>query len=64
VYIALSSADKWGNKWGDIDLQRLYNLLREELAHPDDPWCIATMKWWDEFRLCPSSFLHILIICQ
>ena len=30
-----------------IKFDWLYLLLREQFAHPDDPWCSETLKWWN-----------------
>ena len=35
--------EKWGETWEDINLERLYIFLREQLAQPDDPWVIETL---------------------
>lgn len=48
AYIGLCSAVEWKEEWKGVNLQRLYLLLREQLAYPDDPWHIETLKWWDE----------------
>ena len=57
AYIGLCCRKEWGEDWKGIKLTRLYILLRELFVHLDDPWCTATIKWWNEFRvfLCSSS---------
>jgi len=54
--MALCSRNTWGEEWKGVKLTRLYILLREQFAHPGDPWCVETLKWWNEFRL----FVHYL----
>lgn len=44
----------WGEEWKGVKLTRLYLLLREQFAYPDDPWCTETLKWWNEFCLIYS----------
>lgn len=51
AYMALCCRGEWGEEWKGIKLPRLYILLREQFAHPDDPWCVETLKWWNEFVL-------------
>ena len=58
----MSSIEKWGDKWEEINLERLYILLREQLALPDDPFVIETLKWWNEFRRSLPSTPHILMV--
>jgi len=53
----LCSIEKWGEKWEDINLERLYILLREQLAQPNDPWVVETLLWWNKFRTGLSSIL-------
>lgn len=62
TYISLSSSEKWGEKWEDINLEHLYIFLREQLAEADDPWVVETLKWWNEFRRSPFYILHTLTI--
>ena len=57
AYVALCSIEKWGEKWQDINLERLYILLREQLALPNDTWVVETLKWWNQFRACLLSVL-------
>lgn len=51
TYIGLCCRGEWGEEWKGVKLPHLYLLLRELFAHPDDPWCAETLKWWNEF--CP-----------
>jgi len=60
AYMALCCRKVWGEEWKGVKLTRLYILLREQFAHPDDPWCTETLEWWNEFRLFTRylSFIH------
>lgn len=48
----------WGEEWKGVKFPHLYILLREQFAHPDDPWCKETLDWWN--KLCFSSAIHPL----
>lgn len=48
AYVALSSAAEWKEEWEGINLPRLYILLREQFAYPDDPWYSDTLQWWNK----------------
>ena len=50
----------WGEEWKGVKLARLYMLLREQFAHPEDPWFAETLEWWNEFRLTPLSTVRVL----
>ena len=39
---------EWKEEWKGIKFPRLYILLREQFAYPDDPWYSDTLKWWNE----------------
>lgn len=41
----------WGESWKGVRLLCLYMLLCEQFTHPEDPWCVETLKWWNEFHL-------------
>lgn len=57
AYITLSSSETWSESWKGVKLSRLYSLLREQFIHPEDPWCVETINWWNEF--VPQPFLFI-----
>jgi hypothetical protein len=46
---------EWKEQWKGIKFTRLYLLLREQLAYPDDPWFSDTLKWWNEQIFDASS---------
>ncbi|KAF9790581.1 hypothetical protein BJ322DRAFT_1104237 [Thelephora terrestris] len=48
AYIALCSVSEWKEEWKGIKFPRLYMLLREQFAYPDDPWYSNTLQWWNE----------------
>ena len=52
----------WGEEWKGVKLTRLYMLLREQFAYPDDAWHKETLKWWNEFRLRPLSTHRMLTV--
>ena len=39
----------WGMTDEEIDLSLMYDLLRQQLQDPDDPWVKETLKWWDRY---------------
>jgi hypothetical protein len=45
----LCCSKEWKEEWKGIKFARLYVLLREQFTHSDDPWCVQTLKWWNEF---------------
>lgn len=67
AYVALCCSKEWKEEWKGVKFARLYILLREQFAHPDDPWHIETLNWWNEFCLsihclyfiCSQSFRKI-----
>ncbi|KAF9786096.1 hypothetical protein BJ322DRAFT_1107959 [Thelephora terrestris] len=48
VYVALCCCREWKEEWKGIKFARLYMLLREQFAYPDDPWHSKTLNWWNE----------------
>ncbi|KAF9778072.1 hypothetical protein BJ322DRAFT_1114612 [Thelephora terrestris] len=47
AYVALCCAKEWKEEWKGIKFPSLYIFLREQFAHPDDPWSVETLKWWN-----------------
>lgn len=58
AYTALCCSKEWRDDWKGIKFSRLYVLLREQFAHPDDPWCAETLKWWNEYVFFWSVSSH------
>ncbi|KAF9786305.1 hypothetical protein BJ322DRAFT_1108158 [Thelephora terrestris] len=48
AYVALCCAAEWKEEWKGIKFPRLYILLREQFAYPDDPWHADTLRWWND----------------
>ena len=46
--------------WEEVNLERLYIFLREQLAQPDDTWVMETLQWWNKFCLSALSVLYVL----
>jgi len=44
--------------WEEVNLERLYIFLREQLAQPNDTWVMETLQWWNKFRLGPLSIFY------
>jgi hypothetical protein len=44
----LCCSREWKEEWKGIKFACLYFLLREQLAHPEDPWCADTLQWWND----------------
>ena len=53
TYVALCCRREWGEEWKGVKLSRFYLLLREQFVHPEDPWCVDTLKWWNEYVFFP-----------
>ena len=54
----------WGMRDEEVDLSLLYDLLRQQFRHPDDPWVKETLEWWDRcvvFRLPASHPLTVYL---
>jgi len=53
--------EKWGETWEEVNLERLYIFLHEQLAQSDDTWVTETLQWWNKFR-CRLRFIpHVLM---
>ena len=50
VYVTLSAMEKWAmvDDNRGMNLSTLYDPLREQFQHPDDPWCKETLERWNE----------------
>ena len=48
TYVALCCSKEWKEEWKGIKFARLYILLREQFAYPEDPWYANTLQWWNE----------------
>ncbi|KAF9789208.1 hypothetical protein BJ322DRAFT_1105075 [Thelephora terrestris] len=48
AYVALCCSREWKEEWKGVKFARLYFLLREQLAYPEDPWCADTLQWWND----------------
>lgn len=46
AYLTLSSAPKWANEFGDVDLQAMSWTIVEMFEHSDD-WTHETLEWWN-----------------
>ena len=40
---------EWRISHDEVDLSLLYDLLRQQLCNPDDPWVKETLRWWDRY---------------
>ncbi|THG93296.1 hypothetical protein EW026_g7907 [Hermanssonia centrifuga] len=46
---SICGQDKWALEDGSYKLEDLFNTIVELFDDPNDPWCIETLEWWNQW---------------